>query len=93
MPSGAIWSAPARSSCRSSTPFEDEPQEVPKYVCAPCSNCKGAIRDIIGYYHAEERSHLYYGGLVELIVNAMAGMKKPIIQFRRETVMGMIKDK
>ena len=61
--------------------FEGESQEIPKYVCAPCSNCKGAIRDIIGYYHAEERSHLYYGGLVELIVNAMEGMKKPIINF------------
>ena len=61
--------------------FEGEPPEVPKYVCAPCSNCKGAIRDIIGYYHAEERSNIHYGGLVELIVNAMAGMKKPMIQF------------
>ena len=64
--------------------FKDEPREIPKYVCAPCSNCKGAIRDIINYYHAEERSRLYYGGLVELIVNAMAGMKKSIIQFGDE---------
>lgn len=64
--------------------FESEPQAVPKYVCAPCSNCKGAIRDIIGYYQAEARSHLYYGGLVELIVNAMADMKKPMIRFGEE---------
>jgi Fe-S oxidoreductase len=64
--------------------FKDEPQEVPKYVCAPCSNCKGAIRDIFEYYHAQERSHLYYGGLVELVVNAMADMKKPMIQFDHE---------
>jgi len=63
------------------TAFADEPAEVPKYVCAPCSNCKGAIRDLIGHYHAEERSRLYYGGLVELIVNAMADMKKPILRF------------
>lgn len=61
--------------------FADEPREAPKYVCAPCSNCKGAIRDMIGYYHGEERSGLYYGGLVDLIVNAMSDMKKPIIQF------------
>jgi Fe-S oxidoreductase len=61
--------------------FENDPQDVPKYVCAPCSNCKGAIRDIIDYYDAEERSRLYYGGLVELIVNALDGMKKPIIRF------------
>ncbi len=64
--------------------FANEPAEVPKYVCAPCSNCKGAIRDLIRYYHAEERSRLYYGGLVDLIVNAMADMKKPIIRFGDE---------
>ncbi len=61
--------------------FKDGSQDIPKYVCAPCSNCKGAIRDIFQYYHAQERSHLYYGGLVELMVNAMADMKKPILQF------------
>jgi Fe-S oxidoreductase len=61
--------------------FKDEPLEVPKYVCAPCSNCKGSIRDILDYYHAGERSHIHYGGLVELIVNAMEEMKKPIIKF------------
>jgi Fe-S oxidoreductase len=64
--------------------FEGEPQEVPKYVCAPCSNCKGSIRDIIDYYHAKERSHLYYGGLADLIVNVLEGMKKPIIRFGEE---------
>ena len=61
--------------------FENEPQDIPKYVCAPCSNCKGAIRDMINYYHAEKRGGLYYGGLVDLIVNALVGMKKPIIRF------------
>ena len=61
--------------------FQDEPLDVPKYVCAPCSNCKGSIRDILEYYQARERSQIYYGGLVELIVNAMAGMKRPIIKF------------
>lgn len=61
--------------------FKNEPPEIPKYVCAPCSNCKGSIRDILDFYHATERSHIYYGGLVELIVNALEGMKKPIIKF------------
>ncbi len=41
-----------------------------KYVCAPCSNCKGQMRDIMNFYKANERG-LYYGGLVELMVNAM----------------------
>ena len=53
--------------------FSDEPMDPdhPKYVCAPCSNCKGQIRDIIAYYDAWEKAGIYYGGLVELIVNAM----------------------
>ena len=61
--------------------FRDESPRVPKYVCAPCSNCKGSIRDILDYYHARERSRIYYGGLAELIVNAMVDMKKPILRF------------
>jgi Fe-S oxidoreductase len=47
----------------------------PKYVCAPCSNCKGAIRDILARYQAKERVGIRYGGLVELIVNAMTDAK------------------
>ena len=45
-----------------------------KYVCAPCSNCKGQIRDLFSYYNIEEQYNIVYGGLVELIVNAMADM-------------------
>jgi len=53
--------------------FQDVPmdRDHPKYVCAPCSNCKGQIRDIITYYDAWEKAGVYYGGLVELMVNAM----------------------
>ncbi len=64
--------------------FEDKAPQKPKYVCAPCSNCKGSIRDILSYYDAENRSSIYYGGLVELIVNAISDMKKPIINFGGE---------
>jgi len=53
----------------------------PKYVCAPCSNCKGAIRDIFDFYGAKEKSGLHYGGLVELIVNAMLDVKEGFIDF------------
>jgi Fe-S oxidoreductase len=45
--------------------------EVTKFVCAPCSNCKGQLRDLIGYYNLEELCNIHYTGLVELIVNAM----------------------
>jgi Fe-S oxidoreductase len=63
--------------------FQDEPmdQEHPKYVCAPCSNCKGQIRDIIRYYDAWEKAGVYYGGLVELMVNAMVDAKPGYIDW------------
>ncbi len=64
--------------------FRGEGREIPKYVCAPCSNCKGSIRDILEYYQVRERSRIYYGGLVDLLVNALAGMRKPIINFGGE---------
>jgi len=55
--------------------------EHPKYVCAPCSNCKGQMRDIITYYDAWEKAGIYYGGLVELIVNAMVDAKAGYIDW------------
>jgi len=51
------------------------------YVCAPCSNCKGQIRDIITYYDAYERVKMLYGGLVELIVNCMTDVKEGYIEW------------
>ncbi|MBP1634219.1 MAG: Fe-S oxidoreductase [Acidobacteria bacterium] len=45
-----------------------------KYVCAPCSNCKGQIRDLLEYYQAGERAGIGYGGLVELVANAMVSV-------------------
>ena len=62
---------------------EDLNSASPKYVCAPCSNCKGQIRDIIDYYGAREKSGIYYGGLAELIVNAMVDIKEPFIEFEK----------
>lgn len=53
----------------------------PKYVCAPCSNCKGAIRDVLAHYRARERVGIHYGGLVELIVNAMTAVKPGFLGF------------
>lgn len=64
------------------TAFEDVPgPEVKKYLCAPCSNCKGQFRDMFEYYGVWEKSGILYGGLVELIVNAMTNLKKPFIQW------------
>ncbi len=60
---------------------EDPSPDTPKYICAPCSNCKGQFRDILDYFGATEKSGIYYGGLVELIVNAMVDIKEPFIDF------------
>ncbi len=62
------------------TKEELEPS-VNKYVCAPCSNCKGQIRDLITHYDAYEKIRLLYGGLVELIVNAMPEVNKEFIEW------------
>jgi len=62
--------------------FADKPgPDTKKYVCAPCSNCKGQIRDMLNYYGALDKSGITYGGLVELIVNAMVDVKKPFIHW------------
>ncbi|MBI5533817.1 MAG: (Fe-S)-binding protein [Deltaproteobacteria bacterium] len=62
--------------------FRDEPDPAqPKYVCAPCSNCKGQIRDLFAHYGAKEKVGLHYGGLVELIVNAMTDVKPGFMDF------------
>ncbi|MFC1910185.1 (Fe-S)-binding protein [Chloroflexota bacterium] len=55
--------------------------EIPKYVCAPCSNCKGQIRDLFAFYDAYKKCNFAYGGLVELIVNAMVDIKEPYIKW------------
>lgn len=52
--------------------FEDViSPDILKFICAPCSNCKGQLRDLIRYYELEERANIHYTGLVEFIVNAM----------------------
>jgi Fe-S oxidoreductase len=62
--------------------FKDElDPSIPKYVCAPCSNCKGAIRDLFEHYKCKDKFNLTYGGLVELMVNSMVDMKKPYISW------------
>jgi Fe-S oxidoreductase len=54
---------------------------INKYVTAPCSNCKGALRDAIDYYGLWNKYHITYGGLVDLMVNAMADLPQPYIEW------------
>jgi Fe-S oxidoreductase len=54
---------------------------IPKYVCTPCSNCKGQFRDLFRAYGVWDTSRILYGGLVELIVNAMKGVKPGFIEW------------
>ena len=57
--------------------------DVIKYICAPCSNCKGAMRDMIESWHMDEYN-FWYGGLVELVVNAMTKFDTPFMEFLRD---------
>jgi len=54
---------------------------IKKYVCTPCSNCKGQLRDLFSYYRLWEKCTILYGGLAELIVNAMVDIKEPFIMW------------
>jgi len=54
---------------------------IPKYVCAPCSNCKGQMRDLFAYWDLWDKHKILYGGLVELIVNAMTDVKPGFLEW------------
>lgn len=64
--------------------FQGEDPGAHKYLCAPCSNCKGQLRDLFRFYGVWDRSHILYGGLVELIVNAMADVKPGFIEWSEQ---------
>ena len=71
--------------------FHDEMDpEIMKFICAPCSNCKGAIRDSIAYYELESRYNIHYTGLVEFIVNAMVDTPMPYIEETEELIEAMV---
>ena len=57
------------------------PPDTPKYLCAPCSNCKGQFRDMLAYYKMWDNHRLLYGGLVELMVNAAVDVKPGFIEW------------
>ncbi|MDR2696787.1 MAG: (Fe-S)-binding protein [Deltaproteobacteria bacterium] len=58
--------------------------DIQKYICAPCSNCKGQIREILEHNHLLEKNSLRYGGIVELIVNAMVDVNPGFIKWEEE---------
>jgi Fe-S oxidoreductase len=60
---------------------KDLGKDKKNYLCAPCSNCKGQLRDLIEYYDLQEKYGIYYDGLVELIVNAIVDIKEPFIEW------------
>ena len=63
---------------------EFENPDIPKFVCAPCSNCKGTIRDILGVYKATAKYNVQYGGLVDLMVNALVSTETPYLEFLQD---------
>jgi len=58
--------------------------ETRKYICAPCSNCKGTIREMLKINGLQEKNNLHYGGLVELVVNAMTDVNPGFIKWEEE---------
>lgn len=54
---------------------------IPKYVVAACSNCKGTFREAIRYYGLKTKFGIGYGGLADLVVNAMPFLPKPYIEW------------
>jgi len=62
--------------------FKDQlDPSIRKYVCAPCSNCKGQLRDLFAYYDLWEKHSILYDGLVELIVNCMTDVNPGFIEW------------
>jgi Fe-S oxidoreductase len=62
--------------------FEGETDpSIRKMVVAPCSNCKGALRDAFEHYEVWEKAGIWYTGLVELMVNAMVDQEKPFLEW------------
>jgi Fe-S oxidoreductase len=62
--------------------FADSPGSTEsKYVCAPCSNCKGQIRDLIAFHGLWASRRIHYGGLAELVVNAMTTVRPGFIEW------------
>jgi hypothetical protein len=51
---------------------------------AACSNCKGTLRDAITYYDLKEKFGIGYTGLADLIVNAMADLPRPYLEWEPE---------
>jgi len=68
--------------------FQDKIKDpaVPKYICAPCSNCKGAFRDMLDYYQATSRFNVRYGGIAELMVNSMAMFDRPYFEWLEKII-------
>lgn len=58
--------------------------ETKKYICAPCSNCKGQIRELLEHNDLYAKNSFAYGGLVELIVNAMTNVEPGFIKWENE---------
>jgi Fe-S oxidoreductase len=54
---------------------------VRKMICAPCSNCKGQIRDMLETYEVWDKTGIWYTGLVELMVNAMVEQEEPFLEW------------
>ena len=66
--------------------FQDcPPPKIPKYYCAPCFNCKAAARESrMEADHFKQQYNITYGGLSELMVNALRDLPRPFITWESD---------
>lgn len=58
-------------------------KDLVKYVCAPCSNCKGTFREMLKVWGLTKNYNFQYGGIVELVVNAMTKFDEPFFEWQQ----------
>ncbi len=55
--------------------------ETRKYVCAPCGNCKAQFRDLFSEHAPWRKNRILYGGLAELVANAIVCVQPGFLQW------------
>ena len=62
--------------------FRDVPDtDADQCVIAPCSNCKGTLREAFRHYGLEEKYRIHYTGPADLMDNAVADLTEPYIDW------------
>ena len=58
-----------------------EDADTRKYVCVPCNSCKVQIRDLLTEHAPWEKNRILYGGLAELVANAIPAVQSGFLRW------------